>query len=361
MALETGNYINDLVETYPTATDTISEGDGHLQLIKKVLKQSFAGVDRVSEYIYVHTSAPTLEVGKGRLWLDTSTTPNLLKICNAAGPPATFIKLPISATVSYKLMGNDSVGWVLPTADGTANYPLTTTGSNVLAFAQIATAAIADDAVTTAKIVNDAVTTAKIINNAVDGTKIAMGSDAAGDVLYHNGTDYVRLGKPSTPKGEILSFNTSAVAPSWVLGSGFYASASSGTSCASGAETRINFDTEAYDINGDYANPTWTPAKGYYSIHALVCVATPSGLESYSKSLLVILYKNGVKVYEGDQEMMRYNSDGTVSSAITVNVYSSGSDTWEIYLYQNSGSTITSQAGNIARFTGARLPIGDST
>ena len=351
MALETGNYINDLVETYPTATDTISEGDGHLQLIKKVLKQSFAGVDRASEYIYVHTSAPTADVGKGRLWLDTSTTPNLLKICNDAGPPATFIKLPISATVNYKLMGNDTVGWVLPTADGTANYPLTTTGSNVLAFAQLASAGIADDAVTTDK----------IINNAVDGTKIAMGSDAAGDVLYHNGTDYVRLGKPSTPKGEILSFNTSAVAPSWVLGSGFYASASSGTSCDSGSETKIAFATEAYDINGDYADSKWTPAKGYYSIHALVCVATPAGLESYSKSLLCILYKNGAKVYEGDQEMMRYNSDGTVSSAVTANVYSSGSDYWEIYLYQNSGSTITSQAGNIARFTGAALPIGDST
>ena len=192
MALETGNYLNDLNETYPTATDTVSEGDGHLQLIKKVLKQSFAGVDRVSEYIYVHTSAPTVDVGKGRLWLDTSTTPNLLKIYDGSN----FKKLPISATIDYKLMGNDTVGWVLPTADGTANYPLTTTGSNVLAFAQIATAAIAD--------------------NAVDGAKIAMGSDAAGDVLYHNGTDYVRLAKPGTPAGEVLTFATSASAPSWV-------------------------------------------------------------------------------------------------------------------------------------------------
>jgi len=347
MGIETGNYINDLDADWPLATDNVSDGDNHLRLIKKVIKASFPGVDRVSEYIYVNTSAPTVSVGKGRLWLDTSTTPNLLKIYDGSA----FKKLPISATVDYKLMGNDTVGWVLPTADGTANYPLTTTGSNVLAFAQLASAAIADDAVTTDK----------IINNAVDGTKIAMGSDAAGDVLYHNGTDYVRLAKPATPKGEILSFNTSAVAPSWVLGSGFYASASSGTSCDSGSETKIAFATEAYDINGDYADSKWTPAKGYYSIHALVCVATPAGLESYSKSLLCILYKNGAKVYEGDQEMMRYDSDGTVSSAVTANVYSSGSDYWEIYLYQNSGSTITSQAGNIARFTGARLPIGDST
>jgi hypothetical protein len=351
MALETGNFINDLNQTYPTATDTISEGDGHLQLIKKVLKQSFAGVDRASEYIYVHTSAPTVDVGKGRLWLDTSTTPNLLKICDAVGPPATFIKLPISATVSYKLMGNDTVGWVLPTADGTANYPLTTTGSNVLAFAQLASAGIADDAVTTDK----------IINNAVDGTKIAMGSDAAGDVLYHNGTDYVRLAKPATPKGEILSFNTSAVAPSWVLGSGFYASASSGTSIPSGSETRIDFATEAYDINGDYANPTWTPAKGHYLIHAMVSLQTPAGLSSYSKSLIVTIYKDGSKEYEGDQTMMRYSSTNTVSSSITAAVYSDGTDAWDIRVYQNSGSTISNDAGNTDRFLGAALPIGDST
>ena len=150
MGIETGNYINDLDADWPLATDNVSDGDNHLRLIKKVLKDSFPGVDRVSEYIYVHSSAPTVDVGIGRLWLDTSGTPNLLKICDAVSPSVTFKKLPISATVDYKLMGNDTVGWVLPTADGTANYPLTTTGSNVLAFAQIATAAIADDAVTTA-------------------------------------------------------------------------------------------------------------------------------------------------------------------------------------------------------------------
>ena len=339
MGIETGNYINDLDADWPLATDNVSDGDNHLRLIKKVLKASFPGVDRVSEYISVSTSEPTVSVGKGRLWLNTSTTPNLLYIYDGSN----FKKLPISATVDYKLMGNDTVGWVLPTADGTANYPLTTTGSNVLAFAQIDTAAIAD--------------------NAVDGAKIAMGSDAAGDVLYHNGTDYVRLAKPGTPKGEILSFNTSAVAPSWVLGSGFYASASSGTACASGAETKIAFATEAYDINGDYASgdSKWTPPKGYYIIHAMLSCPCPAGLSSYSYSAMVIIYKNGVKTYEGDQEMMRYNSTSTVSTDITATVYSSGTDYWEIHLYQNSGSTVTNDAGNTDRFWGARLPIGDST
>ena len=193
MGIESGSFINDLDISWPLAGDDVSEGDNHLRLIKTVVKASFPGVDRASEYIYVHSSAPTVSVNKGRLWLDTSTTPNLLKIYDGSN----FKKLPISATIDYKLMGNDTGGGVLPTADGTANYPLTTTGSNVLAFAQIDTTAIA--------------------NNAVDGTKIAMGSDAAGDVLYNNGTDYVRLAKPGTPAGEMLTFATSASAPSWTM------------------------------------------------------------------------------------------------------------------------------------------------
>ena len=41
---------------------------------------------------------------------------------------------------------------------------------------------------------DDAVTTAKVLDGAITGSKIAMGSDAQGDILYYNGTSYVRLG-----------------------------------------------------------------------------------------------------------------------------------------------------------------------
>ncbi|MGZ5053312.1 MAG: hypothetical protein ACXWAT_00055 [Methylobacter sp.] len=41
MALETGNYINDLVITNPTSTDPKSAGDDHLRLIKTTIKNSF--------------------------------------------------------------------------------------------------------------------------------------------------------------------------------------------------------------------------------------------------------------------------------------------------------------------------------
>jgi len=52
-------------------------------------------------------------------------------------------------------------------------------------------------------IVANAITTGKIANNNVDGTKIALGSDAAGDIMYYNGTDYIR--RPIGNNGEVLT------------------------------------------------------------------------------------------------------------------------------------------------------------
>jgi len=60
---------------------------------------------------------------------------------------------------------------------------------------------------------DDSVTTAKIQDNAVTGAKIAMTSDAAGDVLYYNGTDYVRLAVGAA--GKVLKVNSGATAPEW--------------------------------------------------------------------------------------------------------------------------------------------------
>jgi len=275
MGIESGNYINDLNEDWPTATDNVSDGDNHLRLIKKVVKDSFPGVDRVSEYIYVHTSEPTVSVGRGRLWLNTSTTPNLLYIYDGSN----FKKLPISATVDYKLMGNDTVGWVLPTADGTANYPLTTTGSNVLAFAQIDTTAIA--------------------NNAVDGTKIAMGSDAAGDVLYYNGTDYIRLPKGSA--GQILQINSGATAPEWVTrlatASAFRVHKNGTDQSISGTSpVKLTWSTKLFDKGTEFslANERFVATSaGTYFFHASLREAASSGDDDD-----IFIYKNG-SVYSG--------------------------------------------------------------
>lgn len=45
MALETGDFINDLVITNPLGTDPKSKGDDHIRLLKKTVQQSFPNID----------------------------------------------------------------------------------------------------------------------------------------------------------------------------------------------------------------------------------------------------------------------------------------------------------------------------
>ena len=113
----------------------------------------------------------------------------------------------------------------------------------------VTTAKLADGAVTAIKIAGDAVDGTKLADNAcnsehytngsiddahisgmaasklsgtitpsdntVTGAKIALGSDAAGDVMYYNGTNYVRLAKGSN--GQVLTLASGV--PSWAADS----------------------------------------------------------------------------------------------------------------------------------------------
>ena len=49
--------------------------------------------------------------------------------------------------------------------------------------------------------------------NSVDGSHLKIGTPAAGDVMYYNGTDYVRLAKGTA--AQVLTMNGGATAPSW--------------------------------------------------------------------------------------------------------------------------------------------------
>lgn len=57
------------------------------------------------------------------------------------------------------------------------------------------------------------INTARLAAGAVTGPKIAMGSDAQGDVLYHNGTNYARLGAGTD--GQFLKTQGAAANPVW--------------------------------------------------------------------------------------------------------------------------------------------------
>ena len=72
MALDSANYIDELSITDPTATDPVSEGDDQIRTVKRAVKQSFPSVDIAVNAIHTSSSAPTVSLAEGLVWIDTS-------------------------------------------------------------------------------------------------------------------------------------------------------------------------------------------------------------------------------------------------------------------------------------------------
>tara|TARA_Y100001938_G_scaffold145524_1_gene222348 strand:- start:102 stop:2171 length:2070 start_codon:yes stop_codon:yes gene_type:complete len=152
-----------------------------------------------------------------------------------------------------------------------------------------------------------------------DGGKVTfaagfdVGSDAAGDILYHNGTNYVRLGIGSD--GQVLTVNDAANAPGWENASGGGASSindlsdclvennsiflgNDPSSTTLGANYNIALGTTAledittgdgnvaigYNASKDLTTGTYTVAIGY---------EPNEGATTYQSKMVVIGYQAG--------------------------------------------------------------------
>jgi hypothetical protein len=145
-------------------------------------------------------SIKVLHLGIASALLDDSVTTNIL-----ADNSVTKVK-----------MADDAVSIAeLDVTDGTNGQVLKTDGAGNLGFTTIdvSSTAVGGD-------LSGTISNASIVANAIDGTHIAMGSDLAGDILYHNGTNYVRL--PKGTADQILIMNTGATAPEWGTASSGY-------------------------------------------------------------------------------------------------------------------------------------------
>ena len=142
MAVESGNYIDDLVITNPLSSDLVSEGDDQLRLIKKVVKQSFPSVD--SAVHAIHPGAePTTSVTAGLVWFDTSA--NVLKIRNEDNDA--WIELAVSIVTSNSVDVNAGTidGAVIGGASAAAIKGTTLEGTTSLKLATGATVTGIDD------------------------------------------------------------------------------------------------------------------------------------------------------------------------------------------------------------------------
>tara|TARA_Y100001938_G_scaffold145713_1_gene222989 strand:- start:306 stop:1178 length:873 start_codon:yes stop_codon:yes gene_type:complete len=131
MALESATYISGLNSSNPASGDAVSFGDDHIRLCKSTILASFPSVDQAVQCIHVKATAPTTNVAAGLLWFDSAS--NVLKLRNEAN--SAWVTLPLSPETSYKIMGSTTVGWTLPTADGTSGQLLKTNGAGALDWA----------------------------------------------------------------------------------------------------------------------------------------------------------------------------------------------------------------------------------
>ena len=97
MGLETATYISQLVDTNPTTSDPVSQGDDHLRLIKSVLQSQFTTLGAAA----VTTTAAELNLLDGKTTLDVEGTAVL-----STGETGT--------TKFLRVDGDNSSSWQVP-------------------------------------------------------------------------------------------------------------------------------------------------------------------------------------------------------------------------------------------------------
>jgi hypothetical protein len=176
--------------------------------------------------------------------------------------------------VSQQITGTNSVGpYTLSYDTSTSGVVISLDGvvqRNSVDFNIVGTALTFTSTVGTGIIINVVFTGLTLSfptpsDNSVSGSKIAMGSDAQGDVLYYNGTDYVRL--PKGTAGQALVINTGATAPEW--------GSAGGPSLGTDAVIRTNAKTIAENIT--FAGTENGMSAGPITINSSYTVVVTSG------------------------------------------------------------------------------------
>ena len=121
----------------------------------------------------------------------------------------------------------------------------------------------------------------------------------------------------------------------------FSASITTITSISNNTFTKITYDNEIFDTNNNYTNSIFTPTvAGYYYM-----VASLAGLSSFGTNAPIAIFKNG------GWDSVGINVNGYANVAALL--YANGTtDYFEVYQYQNSGTTQSTSAQSQARFSG---------
>ena len=178
--------------------------------------------------------------------------------------------------------------------------------------------------------------TANITDNSVNGAKIALGSDATGDLMYFNGTDWARL--PAGTSGQVLRTNGTSTAPAWV-------------NKITTLETKTTSGLNAYDFTTGI--PTWARRVSIIIKDVEASSATPEllvqlgtqsgGIQTSGYSSYTQFINDAANVAEttnatGFVAYMSTNLTGYKGIMTLLNI--SGNDWMQTHLLSKTGSAI---------------------
>lgn len=131
-------------------------------------------------------------------------------------------------------------------------------------------------------------------------------------------------------------------------GPAFSAYASATQNLSSSTYTKIQLNTENFDTNNNFDSSTnyrFTPTvAGYYQFNAIVSVQSVPG-STYE--FFTCIYKNGSNTIVGNNSITAAPSHWTSSVASNLLYLNGSTDYVELYVYQQTGSTVTTVNSNL--------------
>jgi hypothetical protein len=157
-------------------------------------------------------------------------------------------------------------------------------------------------------------------------------------IVAGNVSGSVTLDAPAVSGSTVITLPTTS-GTMMVNGPAFSAYSGSATSLTNTTYTKVNFDTEEFDTNNNFASSRFTPTvSGYYQLD--VCISFASYLTTET---VLAIYKNG--------SPYKYLNDIITSRLYAINgsvlVSANGTtDYFEVYVYQSSGGAVNSATGS---------------
>jgi hypothetical protein len=214
-------------------------------------------------------------------------------------------------------------------------------------ISRINTNSIANNSINASDLLDASITAAKIIsvaNTQITGTLSVANTAITGNIISSQIAPSITLTTPAlgTPSALVLTNATGlpqAGLGTNVVGNGpaFYAYQSSSTSIINVTATKVLFGTESFDTNNNFASSRFTPTvAGYYQISASVSlnITGEAITQLYTNTSTQVAFGFG----RGISGILP-----CVGSLSKLLYFNGSTDYVEVFSYQNTGGTITTE------------------